>query len=100
MDSRKSVANAGQCKRGVADTADHVFRLPQISSGDAIPRMECVQPAKANDVPGRRWRNMPGLIRLPEHKAEGWRQGPEFRRGHEGEIDLQSAGEKKHAVNP
>jgi len=43
---------------------------------------------------------MPGLIRLPEHKAECWRQGSEFRRGHEGEIDLQSAREKKHAVNP
>lgn len=28
MDSRKAVANAGQRKRVVADTANHVFRLP------------------------------------------------------------------------
>ena len=28
MDSRKAVANAGQRERVVADTADHVFRLP------------------------------------------------------------------------
>src|SRR5664279_29356 len=62
--------------------------------------MECVQPAKANDVCRRRWRNMPGLIRLSEHKAERWRQGSELRRGHESEIDLQSAGEEEHAVNP
>jgi hypothetical protein len=100
MDRWKAVANAGQRQRGVADAAYHVFRLPHISSGDASPRMKCVQPAKANDVPRRRWRYMPGLIRLPEHKAECWRQGSEFRRGHEGEIDLQSAREKKHAVNP
>src|SRR5580692_1004572 len=28
MDGRKAVTNAGQRKRVVADTADHVFRLP------------------------------------------------------------------------
>jgi len=43
---------------------------------------------------------MQGRIRLPEYQAEGWRQGPEFCRGYEGEIHLQSAWEKKHTVNP
>ena len=28
MDSRKAVTKAGQRKRAVADTADHIFRLP------------------------------------------------------------------------
>src|SRR5450631_2664231 len=40
------------------------------------------------------------LIGLAGHQPEGWRQGPEFRRGNEGEIDLQSAGEQEYAINP
>jgi len=44
MDGGKAVANASQGKRVVADTAYHVFRLPQMPSGDATPRMERVQP--------------------------------------------------------
>jgi hypothetical protein len=94
------VANAGQRKGVVADTAYHVFRLPQIPPGYAGARMERVQPTKADDVSGQWWRNMPGLIGLPEHEAERWRQGSEFRGGHEGKIDLQSAGQEKYAVNP
>ena len=88
MDRGKAVANARQRERVVADTAYHVFRLPQVSSSNATPRMECVQPGKANDISKRWWRNMPGLIRLSEHKPECWRQGTKFFCGHEGEIDL------------
>jgi hypothetical protein len=43
---------------------------------------------------------MQGLLRFPEHKTEGWRQGAELCRGHEGEIHLQSARKKKYTVNP
>lgn len=52
MDGRKAVADAGQSKRVVADGAYHVFRLPQILSGNAAPRMECVQPGKTHDIAG------------------------------------------------
>ena len=38
--------------------------------------------------------------KLVGEMAERWRQGSKLRRGHEGEIDLQSAGEEKYAVNP
>ena len=94
------MAKAGQRKRVVACTAYHVFRLPQVSSGNAAPCMQCVQPGKANDVTSRWWWNLPGLVRLSEHKPERRCQGSEFCRGNEGEIDLQSAREEKYAVNP
>jgi len=98
--SRKAVPNAGQRKRIVADTAYHVFRLPHLLPGNAAPRMQCVQPGKANDI-SRLWRrSLPGLIRFSELKLECGRQGSKFCRGYEGEIDLQSAREEKYTVNP
>ena len=42
MDSWKAVANAGERERVVANTADHIFRLPNVSSGNRAPRVECV----------------------------------------------------------
>src|ERR1019366_3291454 len=98
--SRQVVANAGQRKRIVTDTADQVFRLPQLPPGDTGPRMDCVQAGKADEVGRRCWRNVPGLTRLPEHESECWRQGSEFRCGHECKIDLQSAGQQEHPVDP
>src|ERR1035438_9935313 len=62
--------------------------------------MQRIEPAKANNVPKRRWRNLPGLVRLPEYQAERRRQGSELRSGHECQIDLQRAGEQEYAVNP
>ena len=100
MDRGKSVAKAGQRERVVADAADHIFRLPHISPGDTDPRMQCVEPAKTNDGRGRRWRKMARFLRLPEHEPEGRRQRPEFARGHESEIHLQSGLQKKYAVDP
>src|SRR4051812_15449289 len=98
MHGGKAVTNAGQRKSMIADTADHVLRLPQSLSGNAGPRVEGIQPAQTYDLDSRCWLNMPGFIRSSEHQPEGRRQGSEFRRGHEGEIDLQSAGEQKYAV--
>ena len=43
---------------------------------------------------------MPGLVCLPEYKPKGGSQGLEFRRRHEGEINLQSAREEKYTVHP
>ena len=40
--SRKVVAKTRQRKGIVADAADHVFRLPQFSSGDAASRVKCI----------------------------------------------------------
>lgn len=72
IDGRKAVAHAGQRKGVVADCADHVFRLPQVFSGDAAARVECIQPGQTDDFLGCRRRNMPRLIRLSEHKLKRW----------------------------
>ena len=100
MDGRKAVANAGQRKCVVADSAYYVFRLPQFPSGNRGSHMECVQPGIANDIAGRWWRSMLRLIRFAEDKPECGSQGAEFCRGDEGKINLQSAGQKKYAINP
>ena len=98
--SRKAVANTGQRERIVAHAAYHVFRLPQFSSGNAAPHMECIQPSEANDIPRQWWGNMLGLIRFSEHKPKRWRQGSEFRRGCEGDVHLQSVRKEKNSINP
>jgi hypothetical protein len=62
--------------------------------------MQRVEPAEANEVSRRRRGHIAGFIRDPEHEAERWRQRPELRRRHEGEVDLQRAGKQEHPVHP
>jgi len=62
--------------------------------------VQCIKPAKTDDVRRQGWRNMPRLIRLTEHQAKRWGQGSEFGGEYEHQIDLQSVRQEKYALNP
>jgi hypothetical protein len=48
VDSRNAVSNAGMCQRVVADTTDHVFRLPEFAPDEEYWEEE------THDTPRRR----------------------------------------------
>ena len=100
MDCRQSMANTGQRERIVTHTADHILRLPKVSSRDATPRVECIQPAKTDESCRGRWLNVLGLLSFPAYETERWCQRAELRGGNKSEIDLQGIGEQEYAINP
>src|SRR5215470_9005969 len=100
MNGREAVTDASECKRMIADPADHVFGLPELAPCDAAPCVECIEPAKPDDV-GRHVRGkMPGFVRLSVDEFEARSQGAEFRSGNECEIHLQTVLKQKDAVDP
>ena len=98
--SRKGMADASQRESMVADTANHVFGLPQTRSRYATPCVKRIQPSHADDVTGSRRGTLPRITSRSENEPEGRRHRPEFRRWYESQIDLQSIGKKKYAVKP
>jgi hypothetical protein len=94
-----AMAQAGERKDVIPDTADHVLRLPYPAARDARPRVQRVEPAQANELRrGGRVRHRP-LRRAAEQQPERRRDGTELRRRCESDVHLQGAGQQGHAVD-
>ncbi len=94
------MAKAGEREGIIAYSADHVFRLPSFSTGDAAARMKRVEPAEADEVSRRGRRKGLSRLRVAEYEAKALRQRPEFSRPNKRQIHLQRTREEKHPIHP
>ncbi len=86
-----SEAQTSKRERVIANGADPVLGLPELSAFDADPRVQYVVPGESDEPMGVGGRDRSILDRLAEDEFKPRPERTELARRHEREVDLEAA---------